>query len=134
MDEATHGAGAHFRVITLVDEDLFSFGGNLDEDFLGLEGMVGGGENEVEDLIEVIFRERFEETDFVETVEKFGLKFAGIDEVFDEGFFEIFDGVAGSDLRADFVGAGVRSGDDDGITKTDFAVFFVAKDALVENL
>ena len=37
-------------------------------------------------------------------------------------------------MLADFVGAGVGSGDDDGVAEADLAVFFVAEDAFVEDL
>lgn len=42
--------------------------------------------------------------------------------------------MTGNDLVADFVGAGVGGSDNNGVTETDFAVFFVAEDAFVENL
>ena len=42
--------------------------------------------------------------------------------------------MTGDDLIADSVGASVRSGDDNGVAERDFAIFFVAEDAFVENL
>ena len=42
--------------------------------------------------------------------------------------------MAGNDLVADFARASVRSGNNNSIAKTDFAVFFVAEDTLVEDL
>ena len=50
LDDAAHGAGAHFGVITFVNEDLFGFGSDLDGDFLGFEGFVGRSDNEIKNL------------------------------------------------------------------------------------
>ena len=58
----------------------------------------------------------------------------GRNEGFDELVFEIVDGDTGDDFFTDFVGAGIGSGDNDGVAKRDFAVFFVAEDAFIENL
>ena len=44
------------------------------------------------------------------------------------------NGDASGDFLADFFGAGIGGGDDDGVAEADFAVFFVAEDAFVEDL
>ena len=134
MDDTAHGASTHFWIVTTVDEDLFGLGGDFDGDFLSFEGFVGGSDNEVEDFDEVVFAEGLEDTDLVETIEKLGLEFARRNERVEKFLFEIVDVGAGGNLVADEISAGVGSGDNDRITETDFAIFFVAKDALVKDL
>ena len=47
LDNAAHRAGAHFGVVTFVDKELLGLGGDGDGNFLRLEGVIDGGDDEV---------------------------------------------------------------------------------------
>ena len=68
LDEATHGASAHFGVVAAFDKDLFGLGSDFDGNFLESEVFIGGGDNKIKNANKVILGKRFKEADFVETV------------------------------------------------------------------
>ena len=134
LDKAAHGASTHFGVIALVDENLFSFWSEDDGNFLWFESAVGGGDDQIENLQQIVFAERLKQTNFVEAIQEFGFEFVAGDQVFDKSFFEIGDLFAGGDFFTNGVGASVGGGDDDAVAEGNFAVFGVAQDAFVKNL
>ena len=50
LNNTAHGAGTHFGIVASFDKDLFSFGADVDGDFLWCESFVGRCNHEIKNL------------------------------------------------------------------------------------
>ena len=117
LDIPAQGPGAVHRVIGLINDEVFGGVGEGDGKLLVGEPAVEAGDQQVDDVSDIVFGQRLVKDDFVQPVEELGAE-GSLEQLADLAAGLLRDFAVRADAVQQILGAQVGGQDDDGVLKS----------------